>query len=416
MGFRLERVIVDIALLVAIAKLLEGLLGRVGVPSFASYVAAGLALGFLGVVSYSESLSVVAAIAIFFIALYAGLETPFGEFFRLGFKSLPIALVSFTSTFLVAAVTSSLLGLDFVDSVIVGLVLSVTALPVAAAILGDLGLLGTRVGALVIGGAVVKDVLVILILGLLAGFLTSGSPSIGSLLKAIMGVTVLALTATLAHATLSRVSEGSLASSLVSRLVKSPEAGLAVVLTAALGLGALSEALGLHFVIGVFLAGLLVDESWMGREAHRRALEAVKGVTVSLLLPLFASIIGLIASTAPLSSLLTVETIWLTLVFTTIALLAKYSSSYLGARIVGITPAESMLVGIASTLKGAMDKIVLLVAYQLGILAPYLLMPLMSSLVIVTVAAPIALRAALRSIPESVLVEVVATGRKNVDL
>ena len=394
----MERFIVDVTLLVATAKLSEAVLGRVGVPSVVSYILAGFLLGpsMLGLVSYGEELRVMSGIALFFLALYAGLEVSYGEFLRSSLRSTSLSLISFFLTFASAMVVCYLLGLGFNESIVVSLVLSVTALPVAAAILLELGVLNTRVGALVMGAAVATDVLVVFLLGLLVGIAVTGSPSLNSLTKTLAGITLLILAVVATHMIISRfTSLGHEWFSRISQLFRLQEAGLAMLMLSALALGALSEILGLHFIVGVFLVGLLVDESWLGERLYRRALEPIRGVTLSLLLPLFASTIGVIASMEGLAGVLNADILKLVIAFTLVAVVVRFTAGYIGARAVGLSHVESRLVGIALTLKGAMDKVVLLAAYQTGLITPQLLLTLMTSLIIATTIAPTMLKAAL---------------------
>jgi Kef-type K+ transport system membrane component KefB len=394
----LERFIVDVTLLVATAKLSEAVLGRVGVPSVVSYILAGFLLGpsMLGLVSYGEELRVMSGIALFFLALYAGLEVSYGEFLRSSLRSTSLSLISFFLTFASAMVVCYLLGLGFNESIVVSLVLSVTALPVAAAILLELGVLNTRVGALVMGAAVATDVLVVFLLGLLVGIAVTGSPSLNSLTKTLAGVTLLILAVVATHMIISRFATlGHEWFSRISQLFRLQEAGLAMLMLSALALGALSEILGLHFIVGVFLVGLLVDESWLGERLYKRALEPIRGVTLSLLLPLFASTIGVIASVEGLAGVLNADILKLVIAFTLVAVVVRFTAGYIGARAVGLSHVESRLVGIALTLKGAMDKVVLLAAYQTGLITPQLLLTLMTSLIIATTIAPTMLKVTL---------------------
>ncbi len=308
-------------------------------PRLSSYILAGFLLGpsTLGLISYGEELRVTSGIALFFLARYAGLEVSYGEFLRSSLRSTSLSLISFLLTFASAMVVCYLLGLGFNESIVVSLVLSVTALPVAAAILLELGVLNTRVGALVMGAAVATDVLVVILLGLLVGVAVTGSPTLNSLTKTMAGVTLLILAVVAAHMIISRFTTlGHEWFSRISQPFRLQEAGLAMLMLSALALGALSEILGLHFIVGVFLVGLLVDESWLGERSYRRALEPIRGVTLSLLLPLFASTIGVIASMEGLAGVLNADILKLVIAFTLVAVVVRFTAGYIGARAVGL--------------------------------------------------------------------------------
>jgi Kef-type K+ transport system membrane component KefB len=92
---------------------------------------------------------------------------------------------------------------------------------------------------------------------------------------------------------------------------------------------------------------------------------------------------------------LNADTLKLVIAFTLVAVVVRFTAGYIGARAVGLSHVESRLVGIALTLKGAMDKVVLLAAYQMGLITPQLLLTLMTSLIIATTIAPTMLKVTL---------------------
>ncbi len=170
-------------------------------------------------------------------------------------------------------------------AVFMGIALAISSLPVAARILGDLGLLHRPLGQLVLTVAMTNDVVGWVLLGVLAGVAERGAVSLRELAVAITGTVVVTVGVLgLGGWFLDHVL------SVVQHREGGPAASASIVVLFAVGVGAVTHAIGLEVVIGAFLAGIAVGRS-------RLAAEPIVGhidvVTSAVFAPLFFAVAGL---------------------------------------------------------------------------------------------------------------------------
>ena len=133
----LEQIFITIAILLGGARILGEIFRRLGQPALGGELLAGMILGptILGMVALNQDLELVSSIAIFFVILFIGLEMDLREIRRVGKISIVISITSLIIPFIIGYEISILFGLGFVESLFVGLLLSVTSVPVSAIIL-----------------------------------------------------------------------------------------------------------------------------------------------------------------------------------------------------------------------------------------------------------------------------------------
>lgn len=270
------------------------------------------------------------------------LFVPFGAGIAVGFL-LPAAFVgnSGTATF----------------AVFIGVALAISSLPVAARILGDLGLLHRPVGQLVLAVAMTNDVVGWILLGVLAGVAESGTVSIGGLIVAIIGVVfVTVLTLTLGPLLLDWVLD------VVGTREGGPAASLSIVVLFAVAVGAVTHAIGLEVVIGAFLAGIAIGRSRLVDGSVREHLDVA---TAAVFAPLFFAVAGL---RVDLTALADPSVVLGVLVVVVVATATKLVGSYVGARIGGLSRHDAFGVGAALNARGALEVVVATVGLSIGVL------------------------------------------------
>lgn len=237
----------------------------------------------------------------------------------------------------------------------IAVAVAVTALPVLAAIVKEAGLDGTRVGRLALGAAAANDVVLwVMVAMLLAGLRQDGRPLTG--LAVLVGGPVW----------LSFMVWG-VRPLILKGLHRSwGETGprdTALVLVAALlfGSAALSEAIGLHAVIGGFAAGAILP-----RRVAAAIVVRFEPFAVLVLMPFFFVTAGLKVDLGGLSAGLA---LFLALV-TLAASLGKILGAALPARCAGLPWSEAACLGALMQCKGLMEVVVLTILTEAGILAP----------------------------------------------
>jgi len=237
----------------------------------------------------------------------------------------------------------------------VGICAGVTALPVLGAILLQMGLLRQRLGQLALACAAINDALLwIFLAGLLAygaGWRSGG----GTFWPVLLGGPLYLLLVfglvrpALARLAMSRTKEAD------------PGLGLAAACATALGSAALTEALGLHHVLGAFLAGVAMPGAV--RRAILMQLEAPVAVA---LMPFFFVLTGL-RTMVDLSSGTFVAVFLLT---TLAATLGKFGGTALLARAAGEGWPTALGLGALMQTKGLMEVVVLTVVLDAGLIGP----------------------------------------------
>lgn len=242
-------------------------------------------------------------------------------------------------------------------AVFMGIALAISSLPVAARILGDLGLLQQPLGQLVLTVAMTNDVVGWILLGVLAGVAERGAVSAGQLTVAIAG-TVIVTVVVLGWG--ARALDGILTAA--QRREGGPAASASIVVLFAVGVGAVTHAIGLEVVIGAFLAGIAIGRSRLAAEPIVHHLDVV---TSAVFAPLFFAVAGLRVDLRALdrSSVLVGA-----VVVVAVATGGKLIGSYIGARLGGITPADAFGAGAALNARGALEVVVATVGLSIGVL------------------------------------------------
>jgi Kef-type K+ transport system membrane component KefB len=131
-----------------------------------------------GIVSSNESLEILSNIAIFFVLLLVGLEMDLRQVKKTGKPAVVLSVTSLTLPFLAAYGISFLFGIGVIPSLFMGLLLSVTSVPVNAMILVELGILKSKIGTTVLSAAVVDDIISLVILAVILQFAETGGEAI----------------------------------------------------------------------------------------------------------------------------------------------------------------------------------------------------------------------------------------------
>ncbi|CAO3441719.1 hypothetical protein [Azospirillum argentinense] len=236
-----------------------------------------------------------------------------------------------------------------------GICVGVTALPVLGAILREMGLIGERVGRLALGYAAVNDALLWLLITAVLALAAGGSGGFaGVAWIAVLGFAYLAATALLARPLLTR---------LMNRIAPNGDVGdMVVVVTCAalLGSAAVTELIGLHYILGAFVAGTV-----MPRRLAAAILDRLEHFATLILLPFFFTLTGLKVTLD-----LAASAQWWVFALATVATIAgKVLGTALPARLSGESAADSWRLGTLMSCKGLMEVIVLTILLEAGVLS-----------------------------------------------
>jgi Kef-type K+ transport system membrane component KefB len=241
-----------------------------------------------------------------------------------------------------------------VFALFLGVAMGVSAIPVIAKTLDDLGLLHRDMGQLTLTAATMDDAFGWLLLSIVSA-------------AAVTGVTLTQISLSVAYtvllvpvATLAARPAVGWALWRASRSGESGTTGAVAVIVVLLG-AAGTHALGLEPVLGAFVAGILAGASGI----PNRLLAPLRTVVLGVLAPLFLATVGL---RMDLTELARPEVALAAAVVTTLAITGKFAGAYLGARLSRLTHWEGVALGAGLNARGAVEAVVAMVGLRVGVL------------------------------------------------
>lgn len=261
-------VLAGIALILILAKLGGEVFERMGQPAVLGELVSGIVVGNLVLFGFdgleflktSEVIGALAEIGIIILLFEVGLESNLGEMLEVGWSSLLVALAGVVVPFLLGwAVAAYFIPNEArLGHIFIGATLCATSVGITARVLKDMGRLQSRESRIILGAAVIDDVLGLLILAVVAGAIKAAATGAAlSLLDVtlIAGKAVAFLCGALivGHYVAPRIFHG--AGRFESRGVL-----LALSFAFCFALAWVAALVGLAPIVGAFAAGLVLDE------------------------------------------------------------------------------------------------------------------------------------------------------------
>lgn len=400
--------LVQVALLLVVARLLGQMMRRIGQPAVVGELTAGIILGpsILGQLSprlfdwifpadtvQSGMLFTVGWLGVMLLLVVTGFETDLTLIGRLGRAAAWVTAGSLLLPFGFGlaggfAAPEVLRGLEAdrtVFALFLATALTISSLPVIAKIMSELRLLRRNFGQLTLATAMANDVIGWVLLGLIAGLASSGRLEIGSLIRTLIGlVAFLAIAAALGQ----RIVDGILL--IMRRRAVGLGGWVTMSIVIALGLGAITQALGVEAVLGAFIGGILLGRS---RYARHEVEESLETMTSAVLAPIFFATAGLRVDISLLFD--PTVALWAVVVIL-LATVSKFVGSMIGARLAGLERREGIALGTALNARGALEIVIATVGLSLGVLndASYAIVVVMA--IVTSVMAPPLLRLLVR--------------------
>ncbi|MGH7471116.1 MAG: cation:proton antiporter [Longimicrobiales bacterium] len=260
-----------LAAIILAAKALGEVAERLGQPAVLGEMLAGVVLGpsVLALVDPSSPiLQLMAEVGVVVLLFSIGLETELKRLLEVGGTSVMVALAGVVLPFAGGFAVSLLLGLTHPQAIVMGAALTATSVGITARVLGDLGQLNKPDGQVILGAAIVDDVVGLIILAVVSDAVSGATITIGRIL----------LTTTIAFGFLivAVVVGGRLADPIlrIAQRRTRLDAIAAIALASAFLLALAADRLGSAPIIGAFAAGLILAPTPHVQrvEAHVRAL------------------------------------------------------------------------------------------------------------------------------------------------
>lgn len=377
-------VLIDIAVIIIVARLMGALFRRIGQPAVVGEILAGILLGpsLLGAfpgdlpdLLFPEDvrpyLKVVAELGLVIFMFIVGLELDTklirGKERLAAVISISSVALPFTLGCLLAIVLHRSHGVVDGEAVaflpfalFIGASMSVTAFPVLARILTERGMHRTEVGALALACAAVDDILAWSLLAFVLAVVASSSPLDMPIILAESLIFV-GLMFKVVRPRLERLVERY---RQVGRLT--PDI-LAIIVVGFLASSYVTSIIGIHSIFGAFLFGVIMPREGTAELFHE-ILERLEQVSVLLLLPVFFIVTGLDANVRNLGA----AGAWQLGLIMLVACSGKFLGAAVAARTQGVPRPKAAAIGVLMNTRGLTELVILNIGLSFGVLTPQL--------------------------------------------
>lgn len=347
-----------------------------------------------GTIPISPELYGIATVASVVLLFMVGLETDFKQFLRYSFSGALVGIGGVLGPFILGAWITVAFGIadSFMDptALFMGAISTATSVGITARVLSEKKSLDTPEGSTILAGAIIDDVLGILVLAVVVGLAAaSGGGGGGSVNWGEIGIIALKAFGFWIGATVILV----LISPWVSRFLKwfiRPGATLGLSLGLALLLAGIAEKLGLAMIIGAYIMGFSLSRERIAEELQRH-IEPVYEFTV----PIFFVVMGMLVDFKAM-----IPALGFGIIYCLLAIVAKVIGGGLPALLAGFNPIGASRIGIGMLPRGEVALIIAGVGIATGVIGSDMFgVSILMTLVTTIIAPPILVK--LFSIPRS---------------
>jgi Kef-type K+ transport system membrane component KefB len=368
------KVLLTLFIMLAAAKFMAELFERLRQPAVAGEILAGVIIGpgLLNLASPSEITGILAEIGVIFLLFNVGLETKPSAILKVGTQAALVAVLGVVVPFLCGWLLMSAWGATSVKALFVGTAMVATSVGITARVLSGMGLLDAPTARIILGAAVIDDILGLLVLAVVSSVSAGAVNYLEILTTAVLAIGFTALVTLVGAPVLTRFAPG------VDRL-RSGHGMFVLGLVLCLGLSVAAAYIGVAAIIGSFLAGMALAEA---AEDHPNMHRQINGVT-EFLVPFFLVNIGM---QLRLDVFRSSSVLFLCLLVTVVAVATKLLGCGLGAINLGLKRAAQ--VGMGMVPRGEVGIIVAQIGLSLAVIGPELYGVVLFMAVATTLIAP----------------------------
>lgn len=382
--------IISISLLLFTAKIMSELFHRVKLPIVVGQLLAGVLIGpyAIGGLFYLNGQSIVvinetikelgelSAIVILFIA---GLEITPREFFQKGISSFTVGASGVLVPFVMGYFVFSFLGLSQLEAILVATALTATSIAISVRVLQEIGKMKSKEGRLILGAAIVDDVLAISLLSVITSIVRTGIHQIS-----IFDIVFLFLE-TLGIFGIMLISISIIIPKLLKKekLLKSENSIEGIITASFFGAAGIAAIVGLSPIVGAFAMGMAVASTHLITriEEYVRKLEII-------FVPLFFAIIGAQVNLLTINPYI----LYLAGIMLIIAIISKIIGTGLPAIIFLKNKSKGLIVGTGMISRGEVGLIVAQLGIFSGALSSNVYTMIVIMATITTIISPILLK------------------------
>jgi Kef-type K+ transport system membrane component KefB/nucleotide-binding universal stress UspA family protein len=403
--------VAQLALLMFVGRLLGEVMIRLRQPAVMGQLLAGLALGpsllgalfpdlqhtiFPAAKEQKAMLDAISQFGVLMLLLLTGMETDLRLVRRTGGTSAIASLAGIIVPFALGVALGEALpdamlpdpGKRLITSLFLGTALSIASVKIVATVIREMNFMRRTVGQVILASAIIDDTIGWMITAVIFSLALQGHVDMLSLAQSVLG--------TLAFMGLS-LTIGRRVVFIIIRWVNDVFASDFAVITAILlimcAMALITDLIGVHTVLGAFVAGILIGESPI---LTRHIDEQLRGLIIAFFMPVFFGTAGL---SADLTILKDPSLLFLTLGLIVIASIGKFGGAFAGGKLAGLTFRESFALGTGMNARGSTEVIVATIGLSMGALSQNLFTMIVTMAIVTTMVMPPTLRWALSRLP-----------------
>jgi Kef-type K+ transport system membrane component KefB len=363
-----------LAALLVTSKLLGALAQRVGQPAVLGELLAGVLLGasVFGLLDPTDPvIQALSELGVIVLLFEIGLHTDMRSMANVLGTAATVAFVGVALPMLLGYTAAvGVLGLENIPALVCAAALTATSIGISARVLSDIGQLKSREGQVVLGAAVLDDIIGLIVLSVVSGVVTGGSWSVGGIaVTTIVSVGFVAVSLTLGRLLARPVFQS-------IETIRAPGTLAVVALAFALVLSSLAASAGSAMILGAFAAGMILNTT-----AEREEIERGTTSIGHFLVPIFFASVG---AAVELSAFTERKTLAIAGLLIVVGVVGKYVAAYAPWWFRGNKP----LIGVAMIPRGEVGLIFAQMGLATQAISPSLFSALTLMVLVTTFLAP----------------------------
>ena len=403
--------IAQLVVLMAVGRLLGEAMQRAGQPSVMGQLLAGILLGpsvfgwlwpdlqqwiFPASKDQKAMIDAISQWGILLLLLLTGMETDLNLVRRVGRAAISVSLTGIAVPFAFGATLGWFLPESLLPSpdkriltvLFLGTALAISSIKIVAAIVREMNFMRRKLGQVIVASAIAEDTIGWVIIAVIFSLAEAGAINLANVAKSVIGTAAFLV----ASLTVGR--------RIVFYCIRwandNFEGEFPVITTILVIMGAMAMTtyfIGVHTVLGAFVAGVLIGESPI---LTKHIDEQLRGLIMAFFMPVFFGVAGL---STDLTILKDPQLFALSLGLIAIASIGKFAGAFFGGEIGGLTRRESLALACGMNARGSTEIIVASIGLSMGALTQNLYTMIVVMAVTTTLIMPPMLRWSLSRVP-----------------
>ena len=329
----------------------------------------------------SEVISVLSELGVIILLFEIGLESNIKDLMAVGVQALVVAVVGVVVPFTAGTVgLMTLFGIPAIPAIFAGAALTATSIGITSKVLSELGRLNSKEGQIILGAAVIDDVLGIIVLAVVASLAKEGSVDVGKVIYLIISASSFLLGAVVLGNIFSK------AFVAITSLLKTRGGLVIPAFIFAFVMAYFAAAIQLEAILGSFAAGLVLDETDERVELQKQVIPIA-----DMLVPIFFVTVGAKTDLGVLNPAIPSnrEGLVMAIFLIVVAILGKLVT---GLSVFGQPQINRLAIGVGMIPRGEVGLVFLGIGSSIGILSKPLEAAIIMMVILTTFLAPPLLR------------------------